>query len=197
MTCFLLTVIILANGYETAFSQDVPMSNSITKINLDQLSPSPSSVNAQYRGMDYDGIYGAPFILKLSNSGVPITLSQALPDGVNWLARSNIGHYMYLGKAYVGNMGTLLVYVRQGRTTINTETLNKLVVGNNLYIETKGEWTYLYKLQTIINISSADEKIAMPTFEKSNHVLIAVFDDQDKLSNLIMAKMVNVQKANQ
>ena len=192
--CGLATVFILANSYETAFGQDVPIITAVTRVNLQFLRPEVARFGnnpAAQTDQTLEGNYGAPLELKIADNKVRIPLAPPVFKHQTWLARSNAAHYIITTDAKEGNIGDVVVYMRQASTTIREPS--QVEPGKNIFLDTKRDWRYLYRIDEVLTLRP-DQPYLRPD-SKPSRLFVVV--QGEKATAVIAATLVNVQSAEQ
>lgn len=185
----LLTAFVFANSYETAFNHDLPVAKAIERVNMD---PVESVIPANAITADpakHLGNYGAPAMLRLSAQRVRFPVAPAILSHDTWVARSNTGHYVGVSPAKGGDMGDLVIYVRQGWRTINDPSA--LVTDANIFVDTDKGWRYMYRITAVSHLSSIDRYL-LPESPKTQLVVVLA-DASTGMTTVARAEFVTLQ----
>ena len=197
LVCGSLTVFILASSYETAFGKDLPYINAVNDVNLSLLRPQPDSplklngITANQTKPEYEGTYGTPSDFKTSRSTVRIAIAPPLFADGQWLSRSSVAHYIITSPAKGANIGNMIIYMRGSQTTIAEP--QSFEAGDNIFIDTKREWRYLYKIDEVISASKLSYVMSQATKPR----LFLVVDSKEQPQVIVAATLLNVQSGNQ
>ncbi|HJQ08641.1 MAG TPA: hypothetical protein VJ836_04140 [Candidatus Saccharimonadales bacterium] len=193
--CALVTVFILASGYEIAFGQSLPFIKAINTVDLEFITPSVTphtKTLSRQTDIAKEGNYGTPYEMKIGTNPVRIPLAQPQYRHGNWLARASTSHYILLNDAKIGNIGDMLVYMTAGKTTVaDPATIPR---EGNLYVYTKRDWRYLYKITEVVSLSST-QKYVLPAAKDSSRIYVVI--QQPSGPTIITGTLTNVQNANQ
>jgi hypothetical protein len=195
MLCASASIFILANSYETAFSQTLPLVHAVAKVDLSFIQPDPATtVNkmAMQTNSFYEGNYGAPLQLKVSDNKVRIPVAGAIYNHSGWLARASTSHYIIVSPAKTGDIGDMVIYMVGGKTTI--PDVSQIKAGSNIYVDTKRDWRYFYRVDETAVLTDPLEKYILPS-TSSDRLYVVV--EQGSTHGIIAATLTNVQNANQ
>ncbi|MDB5178501.1 MAG: hypothetical protein JWN01_444 [Patescibacteria group bacterium] len=190
-----LTVYIFTNSYETAFDQDLPFATAVAKVDAKPFAPSvPKSAYAADPSKRIGG-YGAPTTLRIASRQVKLPLAPAITTPNNtWEARSNTGHYLLLTTAKSGNLGDLLVYLRQGWRTIDDPSA--LTVDGNIFVDTDKGWRYMYRITTVSHMEAKTGQYLLPE-SRQGQLLLDLEDTTTGTITTAKAEFVSLQNIGQ
>lgn len=186
VTVFVLSAIIslvfssyvYASSYELIFNHDLPVAGALTHFKLSdvmkKVSLGRSSLGEQLDA--YIGDQGEPQELRIPKSDSRIFLLPALveKDG-QFLIRANSGHFVFTSKAKNGQLGNLVVYLkRDWRSLPQTATFG---VDDNLFIDTKKEWRYMYRITDSVKGVDARNYVAQEITRPSLIVIVESNND--------------------
>ncbi|HET7059885.1 MAG TPA: hypothetical protein VFH99_01005 [Candidatus Saccharimonadales bacterium] len=199
IACGLLTAFLLANSYETTFGQTLPVANAVSKVDLSYFQPNPDfmvpALNSQTSSA-YQGTYGTPSQIRIAATAKNITIAAPIYHQHSWLARSSTAHYILVSHAKEGDIGDLIVYMTGSRTTIAKDEVDKIKPSSNIYLYTKRDWRYMYRVNEVatLNDSDASERYVIPQTTGNRMYLVV----QDGPAHTIIATtLVNVQSEDQ
>lgn len=195
--CAIVTAFLLANSYETAFGQTLPIVNAVSKVDLNLFQPSPDNAIptlGKQTSSAYEGTYGTPAQLRISATAKNITIATPIYHQHSWLARASTAHYVTVSHAKGSNIGDTIVYMTGSRTTVTPEEVSKIRPGSNLYVYTKHEWRYMYRVTEVATFSDASERYVMPRTTDSRLYVVVQNDDG---RTIIAASLTNVQSGDQ
>jgi hypothetical protein len=80
------------------------------------------------------------------------------------------------------------------RTTVASEELSKIVSGSNIYVYTKRDWRYMYRVNEVATLSDPSERYVIPQ-TAANRLYVVV---QTGITHtVIAATLTNVQSGDQ
>ena len=189
--CGFLSVYIFAASYETTFSADLPIVNSVSKVTtppVSRLLETGSKTNQ----LD-SGNYGKPAVLKIPSHNSKIVLAPQIDRSGILLARANTAHYTLLSSPKNGNLGNIFVYfMTSWRTDSHIETLK---AGDNLFIDTDRDWRYFFRVDSTKDVDKT-QTFVMREAVASQLIVAAQKSDSSSLF-VIEASLVNVQNVRQ
>lgn len=189
LACLSLTVFILANSYEIAFSHDLPVIDAYAPVDLNPLKDSLGKQSlGDMTSSNRFGDFGRLETMKISKPITKLTLVPALKDKDKWLARANAGHFLILSPPKNGGLGDLAIYIRQSWRTINQP--QQLANDGNIFIDTDHHWRYTYKIDQIINLAPDSQYIFSSS--KTSQLLIYLVSADDHQITLIKASQVTL-----
>ncbi len=195
--CGILTVFLLANSYETTFGQTLPVVNAVSKVDLGLLQPSPDRMIPlldKQTSDRYEGTYGTPAQLRISSTAKNITIAAPIYHQHSWLARASTGHYVTVSPAKGGDLGDTIIYMKGGRTTVAPEEVGKIRADSNLFVYTKRDWRYMYRVNEVATLSDPSERYVLPQ-TAGNRLYLVVQDGESR--TVIAATLTNVQSGDQ
>lgn len=196
VACGVVTVFLLANSYETTFGQTLPFVNAVEKVDLGFLQPSPNAMIpklGKQTSSVYEGNYGTPAQLRIAATSKNITIATPIYHQHSWLARASTAHYIVTTPAKEGDLGDTIVYMTGGRTTMADDEAGKITPGSNIYLYTKRNWRYMYRVNETATLSASQPYV----LSRSNTSrLYAVIQDGPNRT-VIAASLTNVQSADQ
>jgi len=193
LLCGVISLFLLASGYESVFSRSLPVVRTIEPINLTALSSSYDIDHAILGDKDDPryGSYGKPQTIKFPERAARLDIVQPLKDeSGKWLARSNGLHILAPEKARNGSLGITLLYCRAGARTISADVLP--AIGSNLFMDTDRSWRYVYKV-TSTAISPASQAYVLADGGNTSKLLISCFDDTKNNNVYLEANLLSVQ----
>ena len=190
------TLFIFANSYELAFDRPLPLpfASAVAKVDLNPLSGLLRPADALTSGAaDRVGNYGIPTTLRLPTRQIKLPLAPAIVTDDVWAARSNTGHFIVVSPAKGGNLGDVLVYMRQSWRTIDQP--RQITVGDNLFVDTDKGWRYMYRVSETQSLPDTAHYVLSD--QKTSQIVLAVADGSAHNLTLIKADFVSVQSIDQ
>ena len=187
-----ISMYVFANGFELATNINIPYALAIEPVSIDDLIQLNRTVAVAHDPMMSLGNFGEPKYLKVASQTTKLALIPSVLEDGDYLARASTGHFVYLGPAKSGNLGTTLVYVRQSWRTISTP--EDIVVGSNLFIDTDKDWRYMYRVSDTVHTDTKNQYL-LPDSQKSQVMLVLL--NQDGSERIVVADFVNLQNIQQ
>ncbi|HSX06774.1 MAG TPA: hypothetical protein VLG92_03575 [Candidatus Saccharimonadia bacterium] len=193
--CGLISLYLLASGYESVYNRPLPFVHTISSVNLsaftsvyhlNTLVPIPK--NAYY------GNFGKPSTLKLPATSVRLNIVGAIKDNVTWLARPSTLQLAIPSPPRSGNIGVAFLYCHGGFRTINTE--NMPTVGQNIFIDTDENWRYIYKVVAAHAFQGITPYIPSDS-GTTGKLLIDCYDSGSRTNIIVEANLLSVIGADQ
>jgi hypothetical protein len=193
--CGLLSLYILASGYESIYNKALPFVDTLAPVNLTVLSHTYDLAAAIPKPSSY-GQFGRLVTLSIPNPTGVQRLSVVAPidDNGSWLARASTMHLLIPTDPLNGNVSTAILYCRGSFRTITASTLP--AVGSNLFVDTDQSWRYIYKVSA--SKAYAPDYQYIPTANPTKGKLIIFCNDQTNHANVVIeADIIAVQGTTQ
>lgn len=189
--CGLLSVFLLASGYESVYSRSLPLVHTIDPVNLSALEKNHNLKSSATYSMDMYGNFGKPLSIKLPNRAARLDITQPIiGDHGEWLARANVLHLLISGKPRNGSLGVAIMYCRSSPRTISDA--NAPIVGDNLFMDTDRSWRYVYRVTSIQKID-ASRPYVIADGGTSSKLLLSCLDQATNMNIYIEASLLSVQ----
>ncbi|MEI6477733.1 MAG: hypothetical protein WCO52_01995 [bacterium] len=183
------TTFIMINGYELAFTKEVPFAIALTPVPVRDIidrNTSPQIVKDPNSG---EGNFGHPLYLKLTPTSTRLQVVPAIYQNGHYLARQSTAQFAYLSPAKGGNIGNTLVYLREGWRTINDPST--LTVGDNVFLDTDRDWRYMFRISNTQLLPATTSFILPDT--TTPDLLLAITSSDNKSIQYVTATFVNLQ----
>lgn len=191
--CFLVTVFIFLNSYETVFGKDIKYINAVEIITIDSIITSIIQQDDNICTEDSVNMienYGIPAYLKIPTNATNVQLMKAIKNSNNkLLCRSNSGHYIFFSCNEGKDSENIIIYIKKDWRTI--DAINALKIGDNIFIETINDKMHMYKIDNIRKVS-IDNQYKIVDKEKNPSLTIIIEDDND-VSYIIKTTFVSSQ----
>lgn len=194
--CGLLSIFVLASGYESVYSRPLPFVTTLAKVNLATLAQTYNLASAATLKPSMYGQFGRPATLTIPNTQSSQRLSIVAPvnDHGHWLARASTMHLLIPTKPLNGNISTEILYCRAGFRTVSASALP--AVGSNLFVDTDQGWRYVYKVT--LAKTYADSYPYVPDSDSAKGKLVIFCNDQANAANdVIEGDIISVQVVTQ
>lgn len=189
--CGVLSLFLVASGYESVYNRSLPFVHTVDKINLGAFEQSYNLNQAIVKDDKAYGTYGVPLTVKLPLRAARLDITQPLREqNGTWLARANTLHILVPEKPRNGSMGIGLIYCRSGFRTITASTLP--AIGSNIFIDTDHSWRYVYKV-TSTSVADASDNYVMADGGGTSKLLIGCYDEATATNAYIEATLLSVQ----
>jgi len=191
LCCGLISVFLLASGYESLYNRSLPFIPTIEPVDLTALGISYKLNDAVVHDEKMYGNYGKPATVKLPERSARLDIVPPIKDtDGSWLGRANTLHLLVPAKPRGGNLGLAVLYCRAGYRTFNAETLPK--IGANIFIDTDHSWRYVYKV-TSTAVAPAAQPYVVADAGTSSRLLLGCYDANTKHNAYIEATLLSVQ----
>lgn len=188
---FFCTAFVFLNGFELISNRNLAYANALDSVDLSAfLAVNQQPAVAADSSLAIGG-FGEPQYLKIGSQAQRFPLVPGITDKSDFLARASGGHYLYLAPAKNGNLGTTLIYLRQGWRTINDPAL--LRRGDNIFLDTNKEWRYMYRVSEITTVPT-DFRFVVPDSEKA-HLVVIITDKNQGAHTVVVADFINLQNS--
>lgn len=187
-----VSIYVFANGFELATNINIPYALAIEPVSIQQLIALNQTPAVSHDANVAIGNFGEPKYLKVASQTTKLALIPGVLEKGEYLARASTGHYIYVGPAKSGNLGTTLVYIRQSWRTISHP--EDIVVGSNLFIDTDKDWRYMFRVSDTVRTDTTSQYL-LPDSQKSQIMLVLL--SQDGSERIIVADFVNLQNIQQ
>jgi len=186
------SIYIFANGFELATNVNLPYVSAIEPVDVAHLIKLNLADQTALNPKDSIGNFGEPKYLKISSQTSSVALIPAIVNDGEYIARASVGHFVYLAPAKSGDLGTTLIYIRQGWRTISNP--NQIEVGSNLFIDTNKDWRYMYRVSDASRINT-ESQFLLPDGQKPQIMLVLL--RQDNSMYVVVADFIDIQNIQQ
>lgn len=195
--CGILSLFILASGYESVYSRPLPFVHTLDVVHLATLAQTYDLTKAAALKPSFYGQFGKPATLTIPNlQASPLRLSIVAPikNNGDWLARTSTMHLLIPTAPLNGNISTEILYCRAGFRTVSAGALPP--VSGNLFVDTDQGWRYVYKI--ILAKTYAESYRYIPTDDGSKGKLIVFCGDPaNKAYDVVEGDLISVQAITQ
>ena len=194
VVCGLLSVFLLASGYESLYSRSLPFIHTLDTSNLTSIQTSYDLETAFKNTQEREdesiyGKFGAPTNLKLPGRSKKLDIVMPLRTDNQWLARADTLHLLTPAPARNGNLGIAVLYCRASFRTLQTNNLP--AEGSNIFMDTDHDWRYVYKVTS--TTTTAIDKPYVPADNGSNSRMLIICNQDSRLNVVIEASLLSVQ----
>lgn len=192
--CGIISVFLLASGYESVYSRSLPFVHAIDPVNMQAYGTSYTLSGDTFGDEKLYGSYGRPTNVKLPERNARLDIVSPIQYHGEWLARATALHMLLPAEPRNGNIGVALLYCRSSFRTINDQNLP--AVGSNIFMDTDKDWRYVYKVTSAKVYADSIPYIASDTGRTSK--LIITCNDQAGGANVVVeATLLSVQGVEQ
>lgn len=188
--CGMISVFLLAAGYEAVFNRSLPAVHTIDPVNISAMQGSYDIAAAADAQKKHLGNFGKPQTMKMPERSARFNIADPIRHDSAWLSRANAMHLLLPVPARAGNIGVTLLYCRSGFRTINSSNLP--ANGSNIFIDTDQEWRYVFKVTSAKAFPADLPYIASDTGSTGKLVIICN-DGQQRANMIIEANLLSVQ----
>lgn len=190
---FVVTAFVLLNGYELAFSKDLPYADALKEVPVQSFISRNLQEKAAADPAAAAGSFGKPVSLKLATRTTKLEVVPATQKNGQYLARAAAAHYAYLTLSKGGTAGNIALYVRQSWRTILEPA--ELKPGGNLFLDTDHDWRYMYRIAQNVALP-ADAPYVIPDGVTS-HLVLAIVDPSSQRITYVTGDFVSIQNISQ
>lgn len=190
--CFLVTVFIFLNSYETVFSKDVKYISTVETINIDSIVTSVIQQNNNVSAEDELRMiekFGVPAYLRIPKVVSKIQLMKSIKNSDDkLLCRSNSGHYLFFEGSTNKDSENIIIYIKKSWRTI--DDINVLEEGDNVFVETVDNKLHMYKVD---NVRKAPVNSQYTINKTDDPTLTIIIESDNDINYVIKANFVSSQ----
>jgi hypothetical protein len=188
--CGVLSVFLLAAGYEAVFNRSLPAVHTIDPVTISALQASYDLNHAAHPPISYMGNFGKPQTIKMPERSARFNVADAINYKGTWLSRANALHLLVPQPARDGNIGVTVLYCRAGFRTLQDGNLPS--VGSNIFMDTDQDWRYVFKT-TSAKVFPDDLPYIASDNGNASKLLILCNDSKAHTNVIIEATLLSVQ----
>lgn len=183
-----LTGFIFLSSFELFFDKDISFLDSFNRSEVSNILNYVvnQSIDKQYYfSIDTFANKRKLEFIEMPSISKKLEISRAINNDNNWYVKGNKANYFFVIQK--DKSSSLVFYMPESWRTIGS--VSNLKAGDLIYITTDDEWSYIFRIENIEQLSN-DERFSSDPYEETSLQIIIYKEDTFGYS-LIQAKLIN------